>query len=150
MVDVKKVPADIMIKELSKKLSEDKRIKVPDWATFLKAGMQRENAWEQPDWYYTRMASTLRKLYVNGTIGISRLSAQYGGPVDRGSKRYHPGRGSRYIIRDIFHTLEKLGFVKTGSSGRSLSSEGQKLLDHVARDALKKLAESDKRLEKYA
>ncbi len=150
MVDVKKVPADIMIRELSKRLSEDKRIKQPDWTAFLKAGIHRENSWTQDDWYFTRMASTLRKLYINGSIGISRLSAKYGGATDRGSKRYHPEKGSRYIIRDMFHTLESLGLVKKTSTGRVLSSEGQKLLDQVAKDAIKKVSESDQRLEKYA
>lgn len=150
MVDVKKVPQNIMIKELSKQLSADKRIKVPEWVSFLKAGMHRENAWEQEDWYFIRMASTLRKLYIKGSIGVSRLSAEYGGPVDRGSKRYHPGKGSRYIVRNILQELETLGFVKTVSDGRILSPEGHKLLDKVAKDAIKKLAESDERFQKYA
>ncbi len=150
MVDVKKIPADVMIKELSRQLSSDKRIKVPEWASFLKAGIHRENSWDQEDWYYIRLASTLRKLYLNGAIGISRLSAQYGDAVDRGSQRYHPGKGSRFIIRDIFHTLEKLGLVKTTPKGRILSPDGQKLLDHVAKDAIKKLAEENPALQKYA
>lgn len=150
MVDVKKVPADIMVHELSKRLSEDKRIKEPDWTAFLKAGIHRENSWEQEDWYFVRLASTLRKLYINGAIGISRLSAQYGDATDRGSKRYHPEKGSRFIIRDMFHTLETLGLVKKTATGRVLSPEGQKLLDQVAKEAIKKASEADPRLEKYA
>ncbi len=149
MVDVKKVPVDLLLKELSRKLSEDMGISKPDWTQYLKAGVHREKSWDDDNWYYIRLASILRKLYLRGRIGISRLSSEYGGPVDSGSKRYHPSRGSRFIIRDMFHTLENLGLVAKQKEGRGLTAAGQKLLNEVAKEILTKLAETNPELKKY-
>ncbi len=148
MVDVKKVPPQLLLKNLAKKFQADKRVKPEDWMKFVKSGVHKEKTWDQDDWYYTRLASTLRKVYLNGPIGTSRLSEHYGGRVDRGSKRYHPARGSRSIIRHTLIALEKLGYVKKGKEGRIVSPEGQSLLDNASKEVIKELIEKDKTLEK--
>ena len=38
------------------------------------------------DWWHTRCASLLRKIYLNGPIGVGRLCAKYGG-ASRSSHR---------------------------------------------------------------
>ena len=117
MVDVKKVPPDMLLNNLAETFKGDKRVEVPEWASYLKAGIHREKSWEDPDWYYKRLASTLRKVYLNGPIGISKLSEEYGGRVDRGSISYHPAKGSRFIVRKMLLQLESLGYVKKDRKG---------------------------------
>ncbi|GGM67148.1 30S ribosomal protein S19e [Thermogymnomonas acidicola] len=150
MTDPRKVPPDALLSALAEKLKLDDRIKEPEWTKYLKAGIHRERPWQNDDWYYVRLASTLRKVYLNGPVGISRLSEEYGGKVDRGSKRYHPAKGSRFIVRHMLQTLESLGYVrKDGTKGRVISPQGQSLIDKVSREVLQKLAEKEPSLAKY-
>lgn len=149
MADVKKVPTELLLSNVAQTLKGDKRIKAPEWLNFAKAGIHKEKAWEQPDWYYTRLASTLRKIFINGPIGASRLSQEYGGRVDRGSQRYHPASGSRAIVRHMLETLESLGYVKKEPKGRVIAPAGQSLLDNASKAAIKELAEKDKTFEKF-
>lgn len=148
MVDVNKVPAELLLKNLAKRFQDDKRVTIEEWMKFAKAGIHKEKAWEQEDWFYKRLASTLRRVYLLGPIGTSRLSEYYGGRVDRGAKRYHPARGSKSIVRHTLMTLEKLGYVKKDKNGRSVSPQGQSILDQASKEVIKELVEKDKSLEK--
>ncbi len=105
---------------------------------------------DQIDWWYLRSASVLRKIYLKGHVGITRLSAEYGGKRDRGSAPYHARTGSRSILREIVHQLETAGLVQPyKTQGRRLSPAGEKLLASVSREALKKLAADRPELAKY-
>ncbi len=148
MVDVKKVPADLLISNVASKL-RSMGIEQPAWTSYLKDGMGKQKSWDQDDWYYTRLASMMRKLYLYENLGIMRMSEEYGGKVDRGTKRYHPAAGSRYIVRQLFKKLEELGLVKKEKTGRVLSPQGRSMLDKSAAEVLKSLVEKNKELEKY-
>jgi small subunit ribosomal protein S19e len=149
MVNVKEVPADLLLNKLASEFKEN-GVKMPEWVNYLKDGIGKERSWVQDDWYYTRMASVMRKVALNSSIGISRLSQEYGGRQDRGTKRYHPVQGSRYIVRNILQALEKLGYLKNDTkTGRSLTPAGQSLVDKAAKEVMKNLAEKDKVFEKY-
>ena len=137
------------MKQLAEEFKKEKSLEVPEWASNLKAGVHKEKSWEEPDWFYNRLASTLRKIYVEGPIGISKLSAEYGGRVERGSQRYHPAKGSRYIIRQMLQTLEKLGYVKKDKHGRTVSPQGTSILDKASKEVMKSLVQTDPSLEKY-
>ena len=149
MVNVRNVNTDSLIEKVKEELQKDDRVKVPEWVQFLKAGIHREKAWQQTDWYHRRLASTLRKVYLEGPIGISRLSAEYGGRVDRGSQRYHPARGGRFIVRHMLETLEQLGYVKKDQRGRAVSPRGESFLNKVSVQVVKDLAEKDPRFKKF-
>ena len=84
-----------------------------------------------------------------GPIGISRLSAEYGGRVDRGSRMYHPGTGSRAIVRHMLEALEKIGYVKKNQRGRQISPQGQAFIDKAVNGVMKAVVETDKSMEKY-
>jgi len=72
------VPADLLINKLSEILkSED--ITPPNWIPFVKTGSHAQKPPQQSDWYYTRCASLLRKIYLHGPIGIQDLRTMYGG-----------------------------------------------------------------------
>jgi small subunit ribosomal protein S19e len=150
MTGVKDVPADMLIEKAAEKLKEMDAIYVPKWAPYVKTGIHKEKRPVDPDWWYTRTAAVLRKVYIHGPIGVMRLSAMFGGKVDRGSKRYHPVRGSRSIIQTSLVQLENAGLViKDGKKGRKISPEGQKFLNDLSYEILKELAEKRPELKKY-
>ncbi len=137
MVDYRNLPDDLLIRALAEQFKKDDRVKAPEWTEYLKAGIHRESAWTQSDWYQTRLASTLKKIGKFGPIGISRLSAYYGGRVDRGSQGYHPAKGSRFIVRHMLQTLETLGYVKKDKKGRYLTPKGISLLTKTSKEIIK-------------
>ncbi len=149
MVNVKEVPADLLIEKMTEDFSKDGNIKVPEWTEFLKSGVHREKGWAQEDWYYRRLASTLRKVYMRGNIGIQRLSEEYGGRKDNGSKPYHPASASRSIVRHILNELQSLGLVVKNETGRSVSPKGEAMLQKASRSVMEKMIETQPELKKY-
>jgi len=144
------VPPSKLLPRLATELRTRQAVQPPPWATFVKTGVHKERAPIQTDWWYLRSASVLRKIYVQGYVGIERLSAEYGGKKDRGSAPYHARSGSRSVLREIVQQLEKSGLLQPyKSKGRRVSPEGAKLLDTVSRDVLKSLAADRPELAKY-
>ncbi len=144
------VPPSMLLPQLATELRNRQAVAPPTWATFVKTGVHKQRAPVETDWWYLRSASVLRKIYVKGHIGVTRLSAEYGGKRDRGSAPYHARSGSRSILREIVHQLEKSGLVQPYKTrGRRVTPEGEKLLSAVAKDILQKLATSRPELAKY-
>ena len=150
MTSVTDVPADRLIATIAGKLSKMEDMRAPDWTAFAKTGVHREKAPVQNDWWYTRSASILRKVYLNAPVGVSQMGGLYGGPADRGSKPNAARKGSRSIIRKAFMQLEKSGFLKTtDGKGRELTPAGQKLLDASAHEVLLEMVKENPDLGKY-
>jgi small subunit ribosomal protein S19e len=144
------VPPTVLLTRLAKELETRQVVRPPEWAAFARTGVHTQHAPTQRDWWYLRSASVMRKLYVKGGTGVQRLSAEYGGRRDRGSAPYHARTGSRSILREILQQLEGAGLVrKQKNRGRALTPEGEQLLDQVARELLKSLAEKEPQLSKY-
>ncbi len=144
------VPPATLLPRLARELETRQAVKPPEWAAFARTGVHTQRAPTQTGWWYLRSASVLRKLYVRGGGGVQRLSAEYGGRRDRGSAPYHARTGSRSILREILQQLEVAGLVrKQKTRGRALTVEGHRLLDRVAKELLKGLAEKDTQLAKY-
>ena len=148
MVTAYDVPADRLIARAAEKLKE-MGVEPPGWASWVTTGIHRERAPEQDDWWYIRLASVLRKVYIKGPIGTSRLAAEYGGKVDRGSERYHPAKGSRCIVRKCLQQLESLGLVESTKEGRVISSKGRSFLDNTAREVMDVLVQEMPEMKKY-
>jgi small subunit ribosomal protein S19e len=150
MTNVTDVPADRFVKLLASRLREQEAIKPPDWAPFVKTGVHREKAPTDPDWWYTRTASIMRKVYLHSPIGVSQMGGFYGGSRDRGSKPNLAKKGSRSIIRKAFMQLEKAGLLKVeGKKGRILTPKGQKLMDGIAHAVLLELVKENPEMGKY-
>lgn len=144
------VPPQDLIKALAEKLKGYEAIKPPEWAMFVKTGVHKEKPPQQLDWWYTRAAAVLRKVYTHGPIGLTKLRAEYGGKRDRGSKRYKARRGSGSIARKVLQQLEAAGLVtKLSKKGRVVTPEGQRLVDNTAHEVLKKIVDKYPGLEKY-
>ena len=145
------VPADALIDALVDRLPES--IERPDWATYAKTGAGRELPPEQAEFWRTRAASLLRRVAIDGEVGVDRLTTAYGDTKD-GSNRYAvaPARkteGSGKIIRTALQQLEAADLVETAEGeGRRITAEGQSLLDDTAGDVLDDLDRPE--LERYA
>lgn len=133
------VSANEFIERLAKRLKEGVgEISPPEWSRTAKTSSHRELPPHDPDWWYRRCASLLRKLYVHGTTGVSRLRLEYGGRRRRGRQIEHSRIGGASSVRDPLQQLEKAGLVaKVEAKGRRLTAEGKNLLDQVATDLLK-------------
>jgi Ribosomal protein S19E (S16A) len=135
MVTVYDVPAEKLILKTAEKLKGNSNIVPPEWAEYAKTGRHTERAPAQDDWWYTRAASILRKLYVKGPMGSSKLAAEYGGFADKGAMPNRAVKGSRNIARKCMMQLEAAGYLlPTGKEGRKISPAGQSLLDNTAKE----------------
>ncbi len=145
------VPPSLLIERLKDHLEKEGKIKPPEWAAFTRTGVHTEKGPTQKDWWYRRVAAVLRKVYIHGPVGTTRLAAEFGGSRDGGSAPYHPRRGSRSIAREAMQQLESLGLlVKADKRGRVISPQGRKLLDRVSHEILMEIAKTNPELTKYA
>lgn len=144
------VPPELLIDRLTEQLKTGKATP-PEWAAFARTGVHTERAPQDPEWWYRRLAAVLRKVYVYGPIGTSRLSAEFGGKRDDGSAPYHPRKGSRALTRNCLQQLEAIGLVaKAEARGRRVTPEGRKMLDNLSKEILTELAAKNPELTKYA
>lgn len=141
MVTIYEVPAAILNKEIASELKNIDELKPPAWSYFIKTGVFREKAPTNTDWWYVRLASLLRKLYIHKKIGVNRLRVKYGGRQRKGNRREHFKKGAGKIIRYGLQQLEALGFVikSDDNSGRMLSPKGRSFMDRTANRISKQL-----------
>lgn len=140
MVSVKDVPVDEFLKRLKDYIKKNvPEVQMPEWAKYVKTGPSKQRPPDDPEWWYMRAASLLRKLYIYGPIGVSRLRSFYGGRKDRGVKPEHHMDGGGSNIRKILQQLEAAGLVEKSRRGRVLSREGRSLLDRIAAEVKREL-----------
>ena len=145
------VPADVLIDRLSGYLKENIReIQPPEWSGYVKTGSQAERVPQNPDWWYVRSASILRKLYMNGPVGVSRLRKDYGGRKRRGVRPAHFAKAGGNIIRTVLQQLEQAGLSqKDGIKGRVVSGKGRSLLDAMSTQIKRDLDRERPELQHY-
>ena len=150
MAKVYDVPADLLISKLAEILkSED--IPAPSWAPFVKTGSHADKPPQDPDWWFTRCASILRKVYLHGPLGINDLRKVYGGgkAVGYGARNHRSSGG--VIIRKAIQGLEKLGYIEqVAGKGRIVSKSGMKKLDKLATEILSQLTAETPQLKVYS
>jgi len=150
MTIVYDVPAKELIDEVAKKLQKDESISLPEANIFSRTGVSKENLPEDKNWWYTRCASILRKIYVNNEVGVEKLRAEYGGKKNRGSKPHKARSGSGSITRRALQQLEKGGYVsKIKGKGRVLTPKGRSFLDNTANEVMKNIVDYRPELKKY-
>lgn len=150
MTTVYDVPPELLVEVVASDLRKVERARPPAWAAFVKTGIHREKSPANADWWHTRLAAVLRKIYVKGPMGTERLAGEFGGARDAGSSPYHPRKGSRSVVRTCLTQLEALGYVqKGGKGGRTITPKGQSYLDGKAREIMTRLAKKRPELAKY-
>ena len=148
MAKVYDVPADLLISRLSGIL-KDEDLPTPSWIPFVKTGAHVTRPPHERDWWHTRCASIMRKIYLNGPVGVQDLCKEYGGGRPSGYGAAHHKNAGGAIIRNAIHGLEKLGYVEMVRSGRAISSKGMQKIDRLATEILRELAVENPRLKIY-
>jgi len=138
---MKKVGSKEFMAVCKEELKKIEAIKPPEWAGFVKTGPSRKFPPRQNDWWYTRTASILRRIYLNGPVGVEKLRTYYGGKKDRGHKpeRFKKSGGS--IIRKTLQQLEAAGLIEKSKDrkkrGRVISDKGKKFIRDMAKEVKK-------------
>ena len=144
------VPAKELIDEIAKKLEKDSEINIPESNLYSKTGVDRESPPSNRNWWYVRVASILRKIYIENVVGIEHLKQKYGGKQNRGSKPHRAKSGSGTITRRAVQQLEKAGYLSNiKGKGRLLTPKGRSLLDNTSKEVLDNIKNHYPGLEKY-
>lgn len=145
------VPVPQFIEKLAKYLRENiDEVQPPQWAGIAKTGAHVEKQTQNPNWWYTRCASILRKIYVYGPMGIEKLRADYGGRKDFGVKPEHAVKAGGAAIRKALQQMEAAGLIETiKPQGRKVTPKGRKLLQEIAEDVREEIARTLPELKKY-
>ncbi|WP_406533471.1 30S ribosomal protein S19e [Methanobrevibacter sp.] len=145
MTTVFDVPADLLIEKVADEFKNNDKINSPAWSNFVKTGVHKERKPERADWWYIRTASIIRRVYMDGPVGVMRLRNFYGGKKDRGVRPEVFRKGSGSIIRTALHQLEDAGFVEKVEGGRAVTPAGRSFLDKISAEIIKDIPD----LEKY-
>ncbi|MEE8384049.1 MAG: 30S ribosomal protein S19e [Nitrosopumilus sp.] len=149
MAKVYDVPSDVLIGRLATILKNED-ISAPSWIPFVKTGAHADKPPQDREWWYARCASLMRKIYLNGPIGINELRNVYGGGRPSGYGAAHHKDASGAIIRNAIQGLEKLGYVeKIEKKGRVVSKQGMQKLDRLATEILKEMIVEKPELKIY-
>lgn len=145
------VPASKLIEKVAKYLKENvDAVAPPAWSSMAKTGSHVEKQPQDPDWWYLRSASLMRKIYAHGPIGIEKLRASYGGRKNYGVKPQHAAKAGGSNVRKALQQLEAAGYIQTVKpQGRRLSPQGRKLLQEAAEELSKELVKELPEMEKY-
>lgn len=134
MVSAKSAQPAKLIAQLAEGLKKTEEVKPTGWSAFVKTGPHRSRPPQQSDFWFTRSASILRRIYMDGPVGVQRLRTYYGARIKRG---YAPAKfklSSGNITRKILQQLEKAGYVeKDAKGGRKVTAKGRKFLDNSAK-----------------
>ena len=133
MVTAYDVEAAKLIKGAAEKLKKENLVKPPAWVAYVKTGAHKERAPESPDFWYMRCASLLRRIYMDGPVGVSKLRKAYGGRKHRGAAAERHARAGGSIIRKALQQLESAGLVEKKGKGRIIAKKGRALIDSVAK-----------------
>jgi len=130
-----KTPAQT-INEIKEELKKNSKIKPPDWAAYVKTGVCAERPPVQDDWWYMRAAAILRRVYLRGPVGVSRLRTVFGTRRRRGHKPAKSMKAGGKVIRLMLQQLEQAELIKKvdkPKKGRVVTSKGQAMVDKHAR-----------------
>ncbi|HYB76274.1 MAG TPA: 30S ribosomal protein S19e [Nitrososphaerales archaeon] len=150
MVNVRDVPSEKLIGALAEQVKDLPTVKEPDWAHFVKTGSHAERPPDKADWWFTRAASLLRKLYLHGPVGLSDLERAYGGSKALAYYPKHHRNGAGSPIRKVLQQLEQAELVSKTPKGRILTAKGRAMLDKASREIFVTISQEDKSLARYA
>lgn len=132
MATVYDVKSSDVVSLAAERLKE--KLKQPAYIGTVKSGAGKERLPASPDFWYTRSASILRQVYVNGPVGVSRLRTKYGNRKEHVVHRKHHVRAGGSIIRDALIGLEKAGYVKNTKLGRVITPAGKSFIDKICKE----------------
>ena len=136
MATVYDVKPERLITAVAEELKKSENVKPPEWAGFVKTGHFKQRPPESPDWWYVRTAAVLRKVYLLGPIGVSKLRIKFGGKKNRGAKPEKTYKAAGSHLRLILQQLEKEGLIKNAEGkrhkGRIVTPKGESMLNKLS------------------
>lgn len=133
MVTVYDVEPNGLLEEAKEKLKDIEEIEAPEWSNYVKTSAGKERPPENDDWWFSRTAAILRKVYIEGPIGVNRLRRKFSTRKNRGHKPEKTYLAGGKIIRTSLQQLEAADLVESkDKEGRKISSKGQSFLDNLA------------------
>jgi len=78
----------------------------------VKTGVGKQRPPEQEDWWFIRTAAVLRKVYIQGPIGTSRLRKKFSTSKKNGHRPSHSSNAGGAIIRNTLKQLESAQLLK--------------------------------------
>lgn len=138
MVTVYDVDGRKLISEAAAALEAQKSLQPPAWSKFTKTGVCSERIPDQENWWFIRGAAMLRKIYMEGPIGVRDLRKQFGKKRRMGVRpaRIYPASGT--VTRKLVQQLEKSGYITKAEKdkkypGRVISAKGRGFLDSLSK-----------------
>jgi len=138
MVTVFDVDGRKLILEAATALEAQNALQPPAWSKFTKSGVCAERVPEQENWWFIRGAAMMRKIYMEGPIGVRDLRKEFGKKRRMGVRpaRVYPASGA--VTRKLMQQLEKAGYVSKAEKdkrylGRIISAKGRGFLDSIAK-----------------
>merc|ERR1712064_253682 len=77
-ISVKDVDQQQFTVPLAAFLKKSGKVKLPEWVDLVKTNVAKELAPYDEDWYYTRIASLARHIYIRSPVGVSTMTKIYG------------------------------------------------------------------------
>ncbi|CAL5990672.1 Ribosomal_protein S19 [Hexamita inflata] len=127
------IPANKFIEQYAQQLKREGKIAQPAWSVFVKTGRAQQYSPENADWFYVRSAAIMRRLYCQGTNGMTDLRRMFGMAKDGTvvPRKFKLAGGA--IITQICKQLKQQGLVEiVAGEGRKLTDKGKKALDAFA------------------
>lgn len=135
MTSIRNAQSEKLVMKTKEELKKVEAIKPAPWMRFVKSGSQKDRPPVQDDFWYIRAASILRRIYLDGPVGVSRLRSFYGGRQQRGYQHPIAKKSAGNHLRKIMQQLETAGFIKKEKGGRVITSKGRQFLDKIAKGA---------------
>ena len=124
------VPASIFISTYATYLKNSGQIQLPSWVDIVKSGAHKTFSPIDSDWIFLRLASLVRKIYINGGLGVGSLRKIYGNKKKRGTEPAKKKLSSGKIIRLALKELERLKIIEKSSTGkRYITKKARKDID---------------------
>merc|ERR1711904_24615 len=157
-VTLKDVPANDFIAAYADFLKRTNKIELPKWVDLVKTGHYHELTPYDEDWFYTRAAAIMRKIYVKPNVGVGRLANKFGAKERNGSVRKHHAKDSKAVIRACLKALEKAKLMTRYTdpkrtdfaedsmpdlepikARRVVSDNGKKTINNIAKEVYERL-----------
>lgn len=149
MVNAYDVQASKLIAALAEEIKGIPEVAPPEWSKFVKTGSHAERPPHESDWWQTRAASLMRKLYFHGPLGLRDLERVYGGTKALAYFPKHHRDAGGSINRKILKQLEQAELVSKTPKGRVLTSKGAAMLDKLSKVIFDSQSQSQPALARY-
>merc|ERR1712046_405347 len=102
--------------------------------SLMKTGSFKERSPDSEKWIFFRGAAILRRIAVEGGMGVGKLSKVFGGKNNRKLSKPHKVKSSRGHLRKLVQQLGKAGLLSEEKGElRKITQKGKELLDSIAK-----------------